>query len=107
VRRVGGVVLDPQLAEAEALGEPVGLQERRPPRGKHPLRRGVDGQEVGIAPQGIRAGRDSALERVGIDVGPLGIRDLERAEAALADVTRVERVGGLAFLAAKRLWRHI
>ncbi len=31
VRRVGGVVLDPDLADAELLGEPIGADERRQP----------------------------------------------------------------------------
>ena len=63
VRRVRGVVLDPDLAQAEALGEPVGADQRRAAGGQAAARRRAGGraglvgerQEVRVAPDVLRA----------------------------------------------------
>ena len=63
VGRVGGVVLDVDLAHAEPLGEPLGADQRREAgveRGLGPAR---EGQEVGVAPDRRRAGLDLAAQR--------------------------------------------
>ena len=62
VRRVGGVVLDPDLVEAEPLGEPVGADQRRAARGQAGARGRATGrpgcrrerQEVGVTPDVLR-----------------------------------------------------
>jgi hypothetical protein len=102
VRRVGGVVLDPQLAQPEPLGEPVGAQQRRPAgRQVRAARRRLDGQEVAVAPQRMRPGLDATTQLLGVDAGRGRLRHLERAEAALADVPRVQRIRRLAFFAGQ------
>ena len=106
VRRVGGLVLDAQLAEAEALGEAVGLHERRPARRQRGAGGTLEREEVGVAPERVRPGLDPALELLGLAVGR-AVGHLERTEAALADVARVERVGGRALLALQGICRHM
>src|SRR5690606_8856843 len=100
-------VLDPDLAQPEALGEAVGAQQRRPAGGQRAARRrALERQEVAVAPDRVRSGLDAAAQLVGVEVRARGVRHFERAEAALTDVARVERICGLALLAGKRLWRH-
>ena len=106
VGRVRGVVLYPELAEAEALGQAVGAHQRRQPRLERVARAAGERQEVGVAPDPGRAGLDLPLDLGGIGAGGL-VRDLERAEAGLADVARVERVVGLAFLAREGSGCHM
>src|SRR6516165_3640706 len=55
----------------------------------------------------MRPGLDPPAKPGGIGAGPLGVGHLERPEAVLADVPRLERIICLAFLATKRLWRHM
>ncbi len=107
MRGIGRVVLDPYLPQAELLGQPVGLQQRRPAGGQDPARGGLHRQEVGVAPQRVRPRLDPAAQLSRIRRRARQVRDFERAEALLADVPRLERVGCLAFLATKRLWRHM
>ncbi len=61
VGRVGGVVLDPQLAQAEALGEAIGTHQRRQPGLQRIARALGQREEVGVAPDARRARLDLAL----------------------------------------------
>ena len=103
VGRVGGVVLDPELGvEPEPLGEPVGAQQRRQARLERVAGAPVEGQEVGVAPDPLRAGLDPPL-RLGRVERRVVVGDLQRAEAVLADVAGVELVGRPALLALQAL----
>ena len=105
VRGVGGVVLHVQLADPEPLGQPVGLDQRRGARGERAGRLARVGQEVLVAPDRARTGLD--LPPGGLDVElAVVVRDLQRAEAALADVASLQRVLLVTFLALKRLGGH-
>jgi hypothetical protein len=64
---VGGVVLDPELAEAESLGQPVGTQQRREPGPQRVPRPLGERQEVGIAPDVGGTGLDLAFRRRRVD----------------------------------------
>jgi hypothetical protein len=99
--RVRGVVLDPELIDAEPLGEPIGAHQR----GEAGLERGpgrgralAEGKEVRVAPDPAAARLDASLYLAGIK-GREVVRDLEWAEAVLADVAGVELVRGAALLA--------
>ena len=59
VRRVRGLVLDLQLTDPEPLGEAVGLDQRRPARRQRRARGARQRQEVGVAPDRVRAGLDA------------------------------------------------
>src|SRR5436190_6973814 len=107
MRWVGGVVLDPQLAEAELLRQTIGSEQRCPAGGERPLRRRGHGQEIAVAPDRMRSGLDPAAKLSWIGRRSRCVGDLERTEAPLADVPRIERVRGSTFLTAQRLWRHI
>ena len=87
-RRVADrVVLDPDLLEAEPLGQAIGAHERRHPDLLADGRRAVERQQLGVAPHRSgarldrRAGQHLADARVVVG-------DLERSEAHLADVNR-------------------
>jgi len=99
VRRIGGVVLDPDLPQTELVGEAIGAQQRGPPRGQRPARGRGYGQKVPVAPDRVRSGLDPAAQLIRIGVTTRRIGDLERTEAPLADVARVERIGCPAFFA--------
>src|SRR5262249_36268123 len=86
-------------------GEAVGLHQRGPAGGKRRLRV-ADGQEVRVAPQRVRARLDPPAQLIGRALRRR-VRDLERAEAALADEPRLERVGGGALLALQGICRHL
>ena len=77
VRRVAGVVLDPQGAHAQLGGEPVGLDQPRHARLGVGVRLHVrrHGQQVAVAPDRLRAGLDRLTRDGGEVVG-----HLERAE---------------------------
>src|SRR5262249_49335278 len=84
-RVTDGVVLDPDLAAAELVGEIARADQRREPDVMANRQVAVDRQQVLVAPHAVRAGgdrcaRDDALERLVLIV------DFERAEAELADV---------------------
>jgi hypothetical protein len=105
VRRVGGLVLDPQLAEPEALA-------RRSARtsgvsrsaARHAGRARVAGSRRSARASPARL--DPAPELVGARAGrPVG--DLQRPEAALTDIERLEWIGGGALLALQGLCRHL
>ena len=105
VRRVGGVVLHEHLPHAERLGEPRRPLERRQTDGQAGLRRSRERQEIGVAPDRLRARLDLPLYRRGVEAAVV-VGHLERPEALLAHVASVERIGGVTFLALKRLNWH-
>jgi hypothetical protein len=105
VGRVGGVVLDPQLPEPEALGEPVGPDQGRQPRLEWITGTLGEGEEVGVAPDASRARLDLAAGLAWIEIGEV-VRDLQRTEAALADKSSLQRVARFALLADQCLQRH-
>ena len=91
VRRVGAVVLDPQLAHAERGGEVLRLAQRRH-AGAEADAGGLvltGGQQAGVAPDALRTG----LDRGAGDAAQLleVVADLERREALVADVHRRQR----------------
>jgi hypothetical protein len=98
---VGGVVLDPELADPETLGEAVGADQR----GQSGLERvaglRVEGKEVRVAPDAPRPRRDLPARLGGIERGEV-ITGLKRPEALLTDEARLERIGRAAFLATER-----
>ena len=107
VGRVGGVVLDPELAaDAQPLRQPVGAQQRRQAGLERVARAPLKRQEVGVAPDPGRARLDLALLLGGVDPGEVVV-GLQRPEALLADVERLERVLGPAFLAFERFESHL
>src|SRR5205823_6302545 len=106
MRGVRRVVLDPHVPQPKRLGQPVD-PDQRGQAGRQLAARWPHGQEVAVAPQRVRPGLDAPAQLGGIGALPGCVGDLERPEALLAHVPRVERVVGLTFLAAKRLWRHI
>jgi hypothetical protein len=105
VGRVGGVVLDPQLPEPEAFGEPVRTHQGRQPRLERIAGALGEGEEVRVAPDASRAGLDLAAGLAWIEVGEV-VRDLERTESALADKPSLQRVARFALLADQCLQRH-
>ena len=105
MRRVGRVVLDPDLAQPEPLGQPIGADQRRDPGGERRARRLLERQEVDVAPDVLWAGLDATPRPGGIEPGEV-VGDLERPEAGVADVAGLERVLGMTFLALERLGGH-
>ena len=103
VGRVGGVVLDPELGvEPEALGEPVGAQQRRQPGLERIARAAGEGQEVGVAPDPLRARLDPPL-RLGRVQRRVVVGHLEGAEAVVAEVVRAELEARPALLAPQAI----
>jgi hypothetical protein len=102
VRRVGRVVLDPHLADAEALGEPVGADQRSHPRRERGLRLALERQEVRVAPDRLGTGLDLAARLGGVQAREV-VDHLERPKAVLADEPRLKRVARIALLALERL----
>src|SRR5206468_2768115 len=79
------IVLDPDLAAAELVGEVLRADERREPDVVADRDVALDRQQVLVSPHrgwpgGDRRARDDGLERV------VPVVDLERTEAELADV---------------------
>ncbi len=115
VRGVRRVVLDPDLAEAEALGETVGADERRAAGGQTRARRQAgrragrrrQRQEVRVAPDVLRPGLDAPAQTVDVDDLRALVGDLQRPEAALADVLRLELVLGVALTTSQRPCCHL
>ena len=91
VRRVGAVVLDPQLPHAERGGEVLRLAQRRHAGAEADAGRLVlaGGQQAGVPPDALRPGRDALAGDLAQAV--LVVGHLERREALLADVHRGER----------------
>jgi hypothetical protein len=75
MRRVGGVVLDPELADAELLGQLVGADQRGPAGAERRVRM-LDGQEIGVAPDRVRTGLDATLDLVDVLPGLGCVLDL-------------------------------
>src|SRR5439155_24705513 len=99
VRRIGGVVLEPELAEAELRGE-----ARRPDERSHPGTQ-IDavlaaGQQRRVAPDRSGTGRDRLARRLLRD-RVVVVDDLERGEAELTHVQRLRRVLARALAAAQ------
>ena len=100
VRRVRGVELQPELADAERLLEPAGADERRP-AGREPLLGGRrDRQQRRVPPDRLRP-RGDRLAGDGPALLVAVVDRIERAEAAGADPDRVEGELGLTDPAAK------
>jgi hypothetical protein len=92
-RRVPGVVLQPEVAgrQAELGAEPVGAEEGVDRR-RGPGRRGIDGQELEVAPDAGLA----RLDRGAADLRPdrlAVVDDLERPEAGRTDEARADHLG--------------
>jgi hypothetical protein len=98
VCRVGGVVLDPELAEPEALSQPVGAHQRRQPGLERIAWALCERQEVRVAPDPCRARLNLAAQLVCVGAFRI-VGHLERTKARVAHVARVERVLGGALLA--------
>ena len=97
---VDRVVLDVQLAHAEARRQPVGADERREAGVQAGPRLAFDRQQLAIAPEvlgrlSISVARDQLRDRVVV------VGHLERAQALVADPERGGGEGGLAEMAAK------
>ena len=88
--RVGRVVLDPQLAQAELGGQAVGPHQRGEAGAEVDGRLVVDGQQVPVAPDGAGPRRDALpADRGGDRLVVVG--HLERPEAVVADVQGLGR----------------
>jgi len=117
VRRVGGVILDPHLAQTEPLGQAIGADERGPacrqagPRCElvgGPGRPAGERQEVGVAPHVATPGLNAAAQRRDIaGVRRRAVADLERAETAVTDIESDERILAPTLLALQLLCRHM
>ena len=104
VRRVRGVELQQQLADAELAREPRRLDERRE-AGRERIGE-IDGrQQVGVAPDAPRPGGDRLVRDAPVQRVPVVDR-LERAEAARADAHRFRLVLRLADAAADEIDTH-
>ena len=104
-----GVVLDPHLAQAEALGQAVGAHQRRAAGGQAGARarlRALERQEVVIAPDVLRAALDAPAQRADVVDALVVVGHLERAEAPVADVPCLEGVLRRALSALQILGRH-
>jgi hypothetical protein len=102
---VGGVVLDPQLPQTEALGELVGADERCQPRLERIAGTLRERQEIRIAPDAWRAGLDLAASFAGLQAGEI-VGGLERPKAVLAHIPSLQGIARSALLARQRLQRH-
>src|SRR5262249_31576235 len=89
--------LQPELADAEFVGEPVGADERREARGEPLLGGRSDREQVGVAPDRRRAGLD-LLARGGLVPG---VHRGEWPPAAGADADGLEGVVGLTVAATE------
>ncbi len=117
VRRVGGVVLDPDLAQARGArrgGRPgsAACSRRAGPRGRRRAsrRRAARRRAAGSRRSARCSAGPAWMRRRGAAGSPVEPRvvvgDLERTEAALADVARVQRVLGLALSALQGCGSH-
>ncbi len=105
MRRVGGVELEPELADPELRREARSRDEWRHPGCEARIRGCVDGQEIGIAPDRRGACLDRrAADRRAEQLPVIG--RVERAEALRAASGRLEWVLGRADAAAKGYGGH-
>ena len=99
-RHVHTVVLDVELLEAKAAGQPIGPQQGRE-AGAHIDRVPFDGEEFSVAPDGGGAGLDRGAAHPAAD-GVVVVDDLQGAETdVLTDVAGPGLIGMAAFLAAE------
>src|SRR5439155_20159128 len=105
VRRVRGVELDQQLADAERGREPGRRDERCEARRESLLLRGSDRQEGGVAPDRRWAGLDP-LARGGARQLVAVVDGVERPEAPGTGPDRFEGVLGVADATAQRYGGH-
>ncbi len=98
--RVDGVVLEPQVVQAERLAEAVGADEGRATGLGVDDAVALDRQQGAVAPQAGRALLDAGAADAGAD-GVVVVGDLERPEAVGADVERLGRVQATALAAAQ------
>jgi hypothetical protein len=103
VRGVGGVVLHPDLAQPEPVGQAVGTDERGDPRRERRARLLLEREKVRVAPDRLRARLDPSLGLGGVEPREV-VTHLKRPEALLAHVASLERVARPTFLALKRLY---
>ena len=101
-RVVDRVVLDPEFANAEYLGEPIGLDERREADLQADGRIVRHGQQLAVAPHGFRARLNGGLGERLLDAVVI-VGDFERAEVEFADVRCFERIFAAALAALERL----
>src|SRR5262249_35431639 len=102
---VRGVVLDPDLAEAEALSQAWGADEGRQSGLEGRAGRIVERQEVRVAPDPVRSRLDLAARLLRVDCREV-IRDLQWPEAALAHIACFGRICRVALLAPQFPRRH-
>ena len=87
------VIFDVQLAQAEAIGQPVAAHERREPGMKTGARLAGDRQQLAIAPEVLRPLFDLLARE---PHGAVVVYRRQRTEAPIADIQRLSRKGGLA-----------
>ena len=105
-----GVVLDPHLPQAEALGEAVGADQRRAAGGQPGARlrlRALERQEVVVAPDVLRAALDPPPDRADVGDRLVLVLDLQRTEAPRAHVACLQWVLRRALSALELLRRHM
>ena len=94
-REIDGIVLDPQLFDAERIGEAIGPDQRRAADLRTDRRFAVEGQQFAVAPH-VR-GRFSILSRlIAWATACVIVIDLERAEVV---GTEIEWLLGVEFAA--------
>lgn len=94
--RILAVVFDPELFQAEQLGQAVFLIQRTPADAQRRVGRGFfDGQQFAVAPHGVRAGFELFFGQIFLDV-VIVIDDVENAAAGAVGQIR----HGLIFLPA-------
>ena len=99
---VDRVVLDPELADAEALGEAVGLHQRRIAHLAADRRLAGDRQQLAIAPHGLGTREDGLPVQRAPDALVV-IGDFEGTEIELTDVRGGQRIFATTLSALQRL----
>ena len=100
-RDVKHYLVSEERVEAEALGQPVGPDQRREAGADVHLVGRVAGQQRLVAPEGVGAALDAVAGHGGADAVVV-VRDLERTEVELAHVGGAQRIL-VAALAARRI----
>jgi hypothetical protein len=99
------VVLDVELADAEALGQPVGLHERREARVEARARLTLDREQRSITPDAARPAGD-ALARDDLGDSLVVPMDFERTHALAADPERARGIDRVANVTTEAEVRH-
>ena len=102
VRRVAGVVLDPQPVDAELAGEVVGRISRVKPGSMFGVSRCRSAPAAGAGSARCSCGPASICSRVTVREV---VGDLQRAEALRTGVERAESMRGSALAAGEARWR--